>query len=114
MWLVPDLILAGFLHDPETLAVARLPMRVVGLTMAIEGLGLVNMHALLGAGDAKRVMIVAISSQWLVFLPLAYLVGPALGYGLIGIWLLQGVYRIGQSLILVGFWRRRKWAEIAL
>lgn len=114
MWLVPDLILAGFLHDPETLAVARLPMRVVGLTMAIEGLGLVIMHALLGAGDAKRVMIVAISSQWLVFLPLAYLVGPTLGYGIIGIWLLQGVYRIGQSLILVGFWRRRKWAEIAL
>ena len=114
MWLMPDLILKGFLHDPETLAVARLPMRVVGVTMALEGLGLVIMHALLGAGDAKRVMIVAITSQWLVFLPLVYLVGPVLGFGLTGIWLIQGAYRAGQAAILVSFWRQRKWAGIKL
>ncbi|MDH3590071.1 MAG: MATE family efflux transporter [Gammaproteobacteria bacterium] len=114
MWLVPDLILMGFIHDPVTVEVGRLPMRVVGATMAIEAVGMVLMHALLGAGDAKRVMVVAITTQWIVFLPLAYFVGPILGLGLIGIWLLQGVYRLMQAALFLRFWAKGAWAAIKL
>lgn len=112
MWLTPDWILWGFIHDPGTLELARLPMRLVGLTMAIEAIGLILMHALLGAGDAKRVMLVSIGMQWLLFLPLAYLIGPVLGFGLLAIWLLQSGYRLLQSLILAMMWRKGQWASI--
>ena len=112
MWLFPDLLLSGFIHDPETLDLARMPMQLVGATMIFEALGLVLMQALLGAGDATRVMVVAITMQWVVFLPLAYIAGPVFGLGLLGIWVLQGLYRLFQSLIFVGFWHRRRWAAV--
>lgn len=112
MWLLPDPILGVFIHDPMTVEVGRWPMRLVGFTMVIEALGLVLMHSLMGAGDVRRVMAVAITAQWLVFLPLAYLAGPVLGLGLIGIWVMQGLYRGGQALFFYRFWKQGKWAAV--
>lgn len=111
MWLVPDLVLGVFLHDPDTLDLARLPMMLVGALMAIEAVGLITMHGLLGAGDTGRVMRVGIGLQWLLFLPLAYLVGPVLGFGLLGIWILQGGYRGLMALIFAGMWKKGRWAD---
>ncbi|NNF66777.1 MAG: MATE family efflux transporter, partial [Gammaproteobacteria bacterium] len=112
MWLVPELILSVFIHDPATVEVGRLPMRIVGATMAVEAVGMVLMHALLGAGDARRVMIIAITTQWIVFLPLAYLVGPMLGLGLVGIWVLQGFYRTMQAALFARHWVKGEWSQI--
>jgi Na+-driven multidrug efflux pump len=108
----PELLLGVFIHDPETMAVATFPMRLVGIGMAVEGLGMVMMHNLLGAGDNKRVMKVAVVAQWGLFLPLAYLVGPVLGFGLAVIWCLQVGYRAGMAGVFTWFWMRRGWAGI--
>ena len=113
-WIHPEPILGIFIHDPETIDVARVPARLVGLLMALEAVGLVLMHALLGAGDARRVMLVAISTQWLLFLPAAYLAGPVMGFGLTTIWLLQAGYRALQTSLFVRFWRAREWACISV
>ncbi len=114
MWLIPDFLLSQFIHDPATLDVARLPMRIVGMTIAFEAIGLVLMNALLGAGDSRRVMMVSIASQWLVFLPLAYWFGPVMGFGLLAIWLLQASYRALQAMIYGFLWHRGSWASIKL
>ena len=112
MWLAPDLLLKGFIHNSHTLEIARVPMRLVGLLIVVDAIGLVLMHALLGAGDSKRVMMVSITAQWVLFLPVAYLAGPILGYGLLVLWVLQGAYRAVQAGIFVQFWRQREWASI--
>ena len=114
MWLVPDLVSSIFIHDPDTRELARWPMRVVGLTMPMEAMGFAFMHALLGAGDARRVMLVGIGSQWLLFLPLAYLFGPVLGFGLFTIWLLQGASRSLSAFLFVTMWRGRHWQRIVM
>lgn len=112
MWLVPDLILSPFLKDQATLEMARLPMRLVGLTMAGEAVGLILMNAHLGAGDTKTVMVVSIAAQWVVFLPLAYVIGPMLGYGLLGVWILQACYRAMQSVVFCLLWNSGRWKRI--
>jgi len=112
MWLIPDLISSIFIHDVTTREIARWPMRLVGLTMPIEALGFAFMHGLLGAGDARSVMTISVSIQWLVLLPLAYLVGPILGFGLLAIWLLQGGTRSMQSALFLLKWRSRRWQHI--
>ena len=114
MWLIPDLVSSLFLHDPATRDLARWPMRLVGLTMPIEAIGFAFMHGLLGAGDAKRVMMVSVGTQWLLFIPLAYLVGPVLGFGLLAVWLLQGGSRALQSAVFFWSWQRRSWQHIEL
>jgi multidrug resistance protein, MATE family len=108
----PELLLTVFIHDPQTMEVARLPMRLVGIGMTVEGLGMVMMHNLLGAGDTRRVMKIAVLAQWGVFLPLAYLVGPVLGFGLLVIWCLQVGYRAAMAGVFTLLWVRGDWARI--
>jgi putative MATE family efflux protein len=112
MWAAPELVLSVFIHDPATLALASPVMRLVGGIIAMEGVGIVLMHSLLGAGAAKWVMVVSISTQWGVCLPLAYLVGPVLGLGLFDVWLVQGGYRALGVVIYALLWQRGRWAAI--
>lgn len=110
----PDMLLWPFIHEQDTLAIARAPLRLIALTVWLDIGGLVLMNALLGAGDNRRVMIVSVLMQWAVNLPLCYLLGPVLGAGLIGIWAVQIGYRITQGLIFAVIWRRADWTEIKL
>lgn len=110
--LFPEAILGVFIHDPGTLALARWPLVITALVIWIEALGVILFHAHLGAGDSRRVMLVSVGFQWLFFLPLAYLVGPWLGYGLLGVWLLQAGYRFLQTLTVMYLWRRGQWAAV--
>lgn len=112
MLLIPDVILAGFLHDAATLDLARGPLRLVGASIAIDGVGMVLMNALLGAGASRTVMGVAVTVQWVVFLPAAYVIGPVLGYGLVEIWAAQVVYRALLAAVMVVLWRRGEWKTI--
>jgi putative MATE family efflux protein len=114
LWIFPDLISSVFIHEAATRELARWPMRLVGLTMPIEALGFAFMHALLGAGDARSAMFVSVGVQWLLLLPLAYVLGPILGFGLLGIWIIQGGARSLQSFLFLTIWRRRKWQSIVV
>lgn len=115
MVLVPELLITSiYTLEPETLALMIWPLRITGISMLFEAVGTVFQNALLGAGDARRVMKIAIVNQWLIFLPLAFLAGPVLGGGLTAIWLLQAIYRSGQAGIFALFWERRRWAKIEL
>ncbi|MDT8438718.1 MAG: MATE family efflux transporter [Wenzhouxiangellaceae bacterium] len=105
-------ILGFFLTDPDTLAVGYVPMLITGTIIGIDTAGLAVMHALLGAGDTHKVMKITVVAQWLVFLPLAVLVGPVLGYGLIGVWLLYALYRIGQTVWFAAAWKQGRWVDI--
>jgi len=108
----PDLLLRPFLHDEETLALARLPLRFLAATMSLDTLGMVLMNALLGAGDNLRVMTVTLVLQWVIFLPVAYLIGPILGFGMTGVWLAHIGYRSIQAVVFLLIWRSGSWAKI--
>lgn len=112
MALFPDLVLSPFLHSEETLATARWPLRLVGLFIAIDGVGFVLMNAMLGAGASRMTMIVSVISQWGIFLPAAFVMGPILGYGLLPIWAGQLGYRALVAVAFAYLWRRRGWANI--
>jgi putative MATE family efflux protein len=108
----PDVLLGIFLHEERTIALARLPLRMLGATMSVETLGSVLMNALLGAGASKTVMFVAVTLQWGLFLPVAFLVGPVLGFGMTAVWAVQVGYRCLQGLIFASIWRSRKWMHL--
>ncbi len=107
-------ILGFFLTNPETADLAYLPMILWALAIGFDTMGMVLMNALIGAGDTRRSMWISILSQWAFFLPLAYLVGPVLGFGLLGVWVLNGIYRTGQAFVVAQQWNSRKWAGIEI
>jgi putative MATE family efflux protein len=112
MLIAPHTILAVFVKEEATLAVAQMPLRLVGAMLFVDAIGLVLQHALLGSGDSRRVAVVAVGLQWLLFLPAAWIIGPVLGLGLGAVWVAQAAYRSVQMLIYVGLWRGGRWASI--
>ena len=84
------------------------------LMISFDTVGMVLMNALIGAGDTRRSMWISLIWQWVFFLPLAFLVGPTLGYGLLGVWIINGIYRVGQALNCAQQWRSQNWAQIEI
>jgi len=112
MLLFPGALLGFFVREPALVEVGKLPLQLIGATIALDGLGLIMMQALLGVGASALVMKVAVGLQWLLFLPLAYLLGPVLGFGLLALWLAMGGYRLLQALIFTAAWQRRGWMQL--
>lgn len=113
MMLFPERILMVFLHDDaSTIELATLPLRIAGAALVFDATGLVLQNALLGAGDSRRVAVLATSMQWLVLLPACYLAGPVLKFGLLGIWLVQVGQRVLSSAVFASVWKAGRWQRI--
>jgi putative MATE family efflux protein len=107
-------ILGLFLTNAETRQLAYLPMVLWALMISFDTAGMVLMNALIGAGDTRRSMWISMIWQWIFFLPLAYVAGPLLGLGLLGVWVVNGIYRVGQAITCGRQWSGLKWAGIEI
>jgi putative MATE family efflux protein len=110
----PQPLLSFFLHDDATVAIGTAPLQLAGALIGVDGVGLVLMHAIMGAGATRQSMVVTVTLQWGLFLPIAYLIGPTLGHGLLGIWGAHVTYRGLQAGIFAWLWRSRKWTGVAV
>lgn len=112
MWVAPEALLGFFLPDaPRAVEVAAWPLRLVGATLAVEAVGLVLMNGLFGAGAARTSALISVGLQWGVGLPLAWLLGPRLGYGLLGVWVATIAQRVVQVALFVAAWRGDGWTR---
>lgn len=112
--LIPSFILTPFLKTPELVGLAKFPLQLIGLTVIGDALGMIVLNSLLGVGASRTVLVVAVGLQWLLFLPLAYLLGPVWGFGLNAVWLAMIGYRGLQAGIFTWLWKRRSWTTIKL
>jgi len=74
-----------------------------------RNLNVIFERALQTAGDARFAAISSVLIMWLVSVPLAYLFGIQLGYGLYGIWLSFVLDEWMRGCILYLRWRSRRW-----
>jgi putative MATE family efflux protein len=109
-----DSILRVFTQDEALIALGTTPLQITGISIIFEVTAMVLIQALLGAGASKKVLVINLIMQWCLLLPLAFLVGPILGYGLLGIWCIQSMQRISSSLIYGALWRKRSWISDSL
>lgn len=114
MLLFPDTVLAIFFTDPELIQLGTLPLQITGFMIVLDAAALVLAQALMGAGAQRTVMLLTLTMQWLVFLPLAWWVGIGMGYGLLGVWLVQLFYRLLNSGSFLWIWQRRRWLSQTL
>nr|WP_298057612.1 MATE family efflux transporter [uncultured Halomonas sp.] len=109
MLLLPEPLLALFFSNNELIALGKLPLQLTGIMIVLDAAALVLAQALMGAGAQRTVMILTLGMQWLLFLPLAWWVGVHLAHGLLGIWLMQLLYRFINSAGFLWVWQRRHW-----
>ncbi|MCG8464021.1 MAG: MATE family efflux transporter [Xanthomonadales bacterium] len=107
-------VLSLFIQDPETVQLAYIPLLITAAIVSWDNAGIVLMNAIQGAGATGRVMVISFVGQWLIFLPLAWIVGVGFGYGLLGIWSMQGFYRTLQAIVFAWTWRQRAWSQISV
>ncbi len=62
-----------------------------------------------GAGDTRPPMVIAILANWIIKLPLAYLLAIPLGIGVVGIWWAMAVSIVVESGALLAWYRRNRW-----
>jgi putative MATE family efflux protein len=86
-FVVAPLPLARIMTDnAELLGHAAMPIRICGGVQAFFATGIVLSAALRGAGDTAMTMKLTYLSVFAVRVPLAFVLGHTLGYGLNGIW----------------------------
>lgn len=114
LWLLPDTVLGLFIQSEALLQRATPLLQITALAICLDTAAIVLAQAMLGAGANRPVLYISTVGQWFFYLPLAWLVGPYLGFGLFGIWLVQLLHRTLSSLAFAYVWSRRQWTDIAV
>lgn len=112
--LAPKQVLALFLHDPNLLAMGAIPLQLTGLGLIFDAPSLVFIQALLGAGANRIVLCIRFVAQWLILLPLSWLVGPVMGLGLSVLWIIPALQRALSSVAFLTVWYLRRWSKIQI
>jgi MATE family multidrug resistance protein len=71
-------------------------------------------QALFGAGNTRFVMIVELVLHFSCLVPLAWLLGIKLEYGLVGIWSAAVIYVVALTAIMVWKFARGDWKAIRI
>jgi putative MATE family efflux protein len=105
-------MLGLFILDAATIDLAVLPLRLFGAVIGLDCVGLVLMNALLGAGASRIAMQVSVVTQWVLFLPVAYLLVVYGGFGLLEVWIANAGYRLIQAGCFAWIWHSGSWQRI--
>jgi MATE family multidrug resistance protein len=98
--------------QPATIAIAVLPLMILGTAQVLDGLGVVLSNLLLGVGDTLAVLRISAVCQWVIFLPVAYVVAVRLSTGLVGLFICMGAYRLLLGLALAARFRGSAWTRV--
>lgn len=98
--LFPQYVLVLVTNDSSVIEAAMPALRIVGFGQIFYANGIVLANGLQSAGRTFYVMMSEVLVNWVIFVPLAYLLGVVLGYGLEGAWAALPIYVIIYSVII--------------
>jgi multidrug resistance protein, MATE family len=110
----PHSMLGLFIADQTTIDLAAAPLGVLALGMSIDAFGRILGFALRGAGATRLVTAVAFALQWGVQLPLSWLIGVHLGFGLFGMAISRLLLFAAETTIVTLLWRNGFWGRVRL
>jgi Na+-driven multidrug efflux pump len=110
----PRQILSVVSHSPAVIEAALMPMMVMGICTPLIAVGMILTQALFGAGNTRFVMIVELILHFLCLVPLAWLLGVKLGFGLMGIWSAAVTYVVLLTTIMVWKFAKGDWKAIRI
>mgnify|MGYP000936039829 CR=1 FL=1 len=105
-------IMRIFTDDPEMIALGVDALKVIAFSQPFMGIAQVLAGSLRGAGDTQFPMYSTALGVWIIRLPLGYLFGPVLGWGLSGIYMSNVVDAVARSVAQLLRYRSGRWREI--
>ncbi|HXX62596.1 MAG TPA: MATE family efflux transporter [Bacteroidota bacterium] len=107
--LLPDLVIILITNNREVTEIARPILRIAGAAQIFYASGIVLANGLQAAGATVFVMEIEVLTHWVIFLPVCYLLGVRLGYGLPGAWFALPIYIISYTLLIYRKYRSDSW-----
>ena len=108
----PRYILILITNDQSVIETAMPALRIAGFGQIFYGIGVVLANGLQSAGKTFFVMMADVIIIWLIFVPLAWLLGVVLELGLVGAWAALPFYIILYTSIMYGKFRFGNWKKI--
>jgi MATE family multidrug resistance protein len=108
---VPDWILIIITTDQNVINVARPILQIAGVAQTFYGAGIILANALQAGGATIFVMYVEVVTHWLIFLPLSYIFGVKLGWGIRGAWMALPVYILAYTTLNFLKFRSLGWVH---
>jgi putative MATE family efflux protein len=112
--LFPSLFVRIFISDPATIKFASMYLRIVALSEFSIAIYFVLAGALRGAGETRVPLYLTALGVWGIRIPLAYILGIYLKFGIIGIWSSLLVDQTIRALIIIYYFRKGHWKRISL
>ncbi len=107
-------LLRLFTDDPEILALGATLLLLGFLMEPGRNFNILLERSLQATGDMRFTMLVSVIVIWVFSIPLIYILGIHLGYGLLGIWIAFIVDEWVRGLILCLRWKSKAWVHKAL
>lgn len=114
MFVFPHKVLGAFSHAHEVIAVGVGPMKIMACMGPVIATAMILTQALFGAGETRFVMVVELGLHFFCLVPLAWLLGKALGLGLIGVWLAAATYGVALALLMGVKFARGSWKKLTV
>ncbi len=92
-----------YIDDAEVIEIAASLIIIAALFQVVDGLQVVGIGILRGLTDLKAPMLIAFIAYWLIGLPVAYILGFVLDFGVVGVWI---SFIVGLSLAAIFFIKR--------
>jgi len=105
-------LMRAFTDDPDIVALGAVSLAIMAFSQPFQAIGQVLAGGLRGAGDTRFPMIISTVGIWLIRLPLGYLVGVKLGYGLPGVYSSSIADSAVRALLAYLRYRTGAWKNI--
>jgi len=108
-FLFPRGILILTTNDSQVIETAVPALRIAALGQIFYSVGVVLANGLQAVGKTLFVMIAEVVANWFVFVPIAYLLGVVLEFGLVGAWSALPFYVVLYALIIFIKYKFGNW-----
>lgn len=114
LYLCADPIARVMTHDPNTIAYTADYLRINAFCEPLLAVNMILSGALQGAGDTRFPMWVSLFTNWVVRLPIAYVLAEVWGWGPSGVWwAMTGSVCLSAIIIAVRF-QSGRWIKITV
>jgi len=109
--LYPLQLIHGFTKDAEVIRVTVPVLRMVGAFQIFDACRVILSHALQGAGNVLWVMFAETSINWFMLVPLAYVLGKYMEFGLMGAYISLVMYMVILSFVMGWKFKQGEWKK---
>jgi len=111
-WLASTVIMSIFTKDEQVVALGVTVLRYFAVAQIFSSIAITSAGGLVGAGDTRPALYYTILGQWVVMLPLAWLLMRVGGLDPQGAWLAWTAAQVVQMVLTLQRFRSGKWKEV--